>query len=338
RNLESKYYKYTAPEYGYVRFKLSKNDTTTTNQSRWLMQVYDSNVNLQYDNLGGEDAESYYVMVNRGDVIYIRVTGAFEATNIKYLLKPDFTAHPYVAKEPNDNASNAIPLIFGQKYYGIIDKANDVDMFKLTATANGNVVFNLKKESISTNQPNWYMTFYNEEMTQIFETHTENGNTENLQGLNYVLRAGQTVYVKIRSYSNAEYILYSLSTSFSPLASVEAEPNNSYKKATPLTLGSSIYGTLCENTADFYTFKSGKKGKYKVNLSLSNDVTYGYKVSVYDASHNLIKSSLKPIFISGSFTFKAKKKKKYFVVVEHYGGGLVARYSYGALYELNVAK
>ncbi|MCR5451670.1 MAG: hypothetical protein K6F00_03460, partial [Lachnospiraceae bacterium] len=60
RNLESIYYKYTVSDNGYIRFTLSKNDKTTVNQSRWRFQVYDSNVNILYDNLGGESAESHY--------------------------------------------------------------------------------------------------------------------------------------------------------------------------------------------------------------------------------------------------------------------------------------
>lgn len=340
----SKYYFiYTAPNSGYVSFNLSRSDYSSTESAAWCLTVYDATMTkLEYKTYINSSYDTQPFMVQKGTTYYIEVCGSSSSTTrIDYAIKANFTSCSYVEKENNNSGTKATKLVTGKKYIGCLNSSNDEDFFKIKADKSGYYKFSLNRYDFSTTDtPTWTMTVYDSSMNKLYSLNsTFNGDTNNTSGVYYVLPKGKTIYIKVSNSSSAVGHLYSIQTTFKKASNIESEPNNSYTQADKIKISTTYYGALGEtSTADYFYFKATADKKYQVSISLNRDVTYGYKLYVYDSSRKLVASSSNTIYKNGKLSFKAKKGKKYYVVVKHADTGFFGGYSVGTLYKLKVVK
>lgn len=337
-----KWYKYTASQTGYVSFSVSAAELSTESYG-WYLNVYKYDGQLtevfkEYD----KNVTSDKYMVQSGSTYFIGVSNSYSASNKKYSVKANFTPYAFVESEPNDNGHNAKLLNFGTEYLGVIGNYQDVDVYQITAPKDGYVVMNLKRyQLLSAECPEWSFTLCDSSMNELYDIHTVFQNdAHNTENVNYVMKKGQTVYLKVSKY-NSEAVgeLYSVSASYVNAKNVEKESNNTFGSANKIKLKKTYLGTMGETTSDYYRVKATRNGKLKVTLKLDKDVTYGYKINVYDGSKRLVASSKKVIYKSGTLKFKANRNKKYYIEVKHGDRGFFSGgYTFGTNYRLTVRK
>ena len=333
------YFKYVADTSGYVSFSVKKAVLDTENR-QWKISLFDSNAQKICSEYGTMPS-TRRVMVEPGTLYYIQVENDYNARDISFAIRANFVSSPSVVAEPNNSANDAKNVAMGATYVGVIDESGDQDFFRITAPDSGYITMDFKRNSVdSTEIPVWKFSLYDANMNELYSIYSKlSGDVHNTEGVHYVLKKNQTVYVRVSNDYNSVGELYSFQTRFHKDKNVESEPNNDYGKADSIKLKKTYIGVMGESTGDYYRFKATSSGKHKISLKLSKAVTYGYRIKVYDSSRRLVASSKKNIYKNGTLKFKAKAKKKYYVVVEHgdvgfFSGGRTL----GTLYKLKVSK
>ncbi|MDD5935771.1 MAG: hypothetical protein PUC65_09455 [Clostridiales bacterium] len=334
-----KYYKYTANESGYVNFTFERNDFSSTDSPKWYISLYDARMNEICNHDAKNDAYiTQTVIVNKGTTYYLKVEGYNkDSVQMKYSMKANYWAYPFVEEENNDTATNATKLADNEMFLGSIISTGDKDFYKITASKSGVYTIHFDRHDFtSTNTPSWYFTLYDSNMNQLFQAKSR----DYKEGINfnYVLAKGKSIYIGIEDYTDSVGETYELKASFVAKTYIETEKNDSFSSADSMKTSTSYCGVLAtDSDSDYFVFKAGKTGTYKASYSLVQDITYAHKITVYDASRKKIKVSDK-IYKNGAISFKAKKGKKYYVVVEHADNGLFGGSTYGVMYKLKAAK
>ena len=240
-------------------------------------------------------------------------------------------------REPNNSRAAADQLTENQYTYGNLSNSSDDDFFKLSLNSAGRIEIDflspLSGEGFF--QDFWYIRVYD-----------NLGNTLNIDQkvssgsfYTYVDKPGNYF---IRIYQNDSFDLdtseYGIKYSFTPgNYAVGFENNNSSTNASPIVIGSPIYGNLYNQfDDDWYTF----------NLPFYDDtikVTYdlppysgtffvdNFEIYLYDSAGNVLDGG--EFADDGSFTVSTKSKGKFYILVDQDYGPDVSRNLYNLTVE-----
>ena len=329
-------YKYTAPGSGYVSFGMERKKVENTVEPVWKLSVVDgTGSSISEDH--GTTFSSQPVMVKQDTLYYVLVEDYSHSEGEDFILSSAFTECGRVVSEPDDEVDEAVTIDSDGTYLGIIDTTRDKDYIRVTAADRGYVRLDFTKyKSTSTLSPSWKLGFFDSELNSLFTIRSEYvQDSLNSEGIYVALPDDGSFYIEIANAHNAAGVMYSLKAHFVANDLVEKEPNNSFSHANTVKKNKTYRGSLAESkTGDYYKLKATASGEYVVKLNLTNEVSKGYKVTVYDKNKKELVSK-RDITENGKLRFSAKKGKTYYVVVEH-----VSLYesSYNALYKLNIKK
>ncbi|MEK3806970.1 hypothetical protein MHB63_10545 [Bacillus sp. FSL H8-0547] len=76
---------------------------------------------------------------------YINIEDNFSSEDTPYEIKAGFTASSYYEKENNNTLSSANSIVLNQIYKGTLVDSSDLDVFKFTVPADGNIVLSMKQ-------------------------------------------------------------------------------------------------------------------------------------------------------------------------------------------------
>ncbi|MGP1909986.1 hypothetical protein ACTSEZ_17575 [Metabacillus sp. JX24] len=76
---------------------------------------------------------------------YINIQHYYNTADTVYEIKAGFTASPYYEKEKNNTLSAANSVVLNQVYRGTLVDSNDLDVFKFSIPADGNIVLSMKQ-------------------------------------------------------------------------------------------------------------------------------------------------------------------------------------------------
>ncbi len=345
---ETDYYKFTFKGKGYYTFSLENYEGITDVGNGWIMRIYDADMNeniklSSYTEGIKTKLTSSPIAFDEGTVFYIKIYeyGDRKTNEAVYGLTASFIEDNAWESEGNDTITTA-DVIDDQKISGTLVTKDDVDYYKFTAPDTGYIKFFAENTLGDVDNVNdgWIMRAYDKDANEL----SANSFTTLSEASYRILKKGETVYFKINSCitgSWASYcpvdVQYTLNVSFKKLSSIEKENNGSFDKAN--NIKKSVYGVVGdssnEHEEDYYKFTAKKSGNIKININIP-DITYSWKVTVYDSNRNEIKSMT--INSSKALKFKATKGKKYYICVTNTGtwGTWDYVYSYNILYKLTV--
>ena len=332
----SQVYKFTAISSGYVSFDITRKKMEKAVEPSWKITVMDGSGTAVSEEHGATFS-TRPVMMKKDDIYYAVVENYSHSDGEEFLLSAVFTDYANVIAEPCDKVEEAVVIDSDSTFLGAIDMSRDKDYIKITAPEKGYVRLDFKKyNSTSTLSPSWKLNFFDSDLNALFTVRSEYVmDTLSTEGLYFALPEGKSIYLEVENAHNSAGVMYSLRARFTESSLVEKEPNNSFSHANNIKLKKTYKGSLAEGkTGDYFKFKAASDGKYVAELKLSNELSKGYKITLYDQSKKEI-SVKRDITEAGKLSFKAKKGKTYYVVLEHVS---LYKSGYNALYKLKITK
>lgn len=315
-------YAYKTTEDGYLTISFIPE---TESRYGWNMKLLDSN----YQELTSwKGIKNNYVTrkltFEKNSQFYIEVEGYYHdkdaPVGIRYDLSVNHVNDSEWEVEANNTFGKANSLKSGVEKRGSLWLKSDVDYYKFKVTKTGYTVFKFVPDQEHTY--GWKITYYDGQGNVLYQYAPIKTNyTSRI----FNLKKGSTIYFSIEGYYHDNHapvgIEYTISAVEKATNTWESEPNDTSKKAT--TISGSKYGTLYLNSdVDVYKYKAKTAGKKKIKFSIEDDVnvTYGWRIKVYEGNIDSSKlvASLNQVKNDTTLKFKAKKGKNYFVVIEGY--------------------
>lgn len=171
--------------------------------------------------------------------------------------------------EPNNTPAQANTLALNGNNSGAISTTTDIDWFKVTTNADGQLNINF---TVSNGIYMWCEIFDNNGTTSLKREYTASSYTVSRDGL-----AAGTYYIKLYPYYTAEKPVYSLSSSLTvPAQANDVEPNGTRAQAKVLPLNGSKTGHInylynsVRDTLDWYEVTTNADGRLRLTVSSAN--------------------------------------------------------------------
>ncbi|MGP1611498.1 MAG: hypothetical protein ACTTG8_00245 [Catonella sp.] len=326
RSLEEKdqinMYKTAVNEKGYQNITLNFDETKKDQvKNGWTIKVYDENKKEIYK---VEGVKTQFTTGNfsfvKDKIVYISIESAtsgflFMPKGVEYNLNfHTYSADDYES-EPNNKYLNANEIETGSYIKGNLINSLDEDYYVCKVDANGYTelsfeILDFEPDKIGNG---WDIEIYDKNKSLLYKEENIKKDT----GFPKLpLVKGQEIYIRIKAkgsllYVAPEEVEYKLQASLTKTDKWELEDNGSFSKANKLkgTLSGNI---LNDGDIDYFEFKAGKSGKYKISLNTGDNVDGEYRVEIFvkNKGKAVLKEQTKG---DKSFTIKAKKGQKVWI-------------------------
>lgn len=250
------YYMFTLQDKGSISidFNHTKMDSDYNYWEVFLLSEKDETL-IKLQSSGSEvDTTSNKVRVGAGKY-YLKVISNYYSDE-RYVFKINYKdENDSYETEPNNNLTSQANIVqLNQEYIGNISDDEDVDYYKFSIDKKMKLNIQFKHEKLASEQDLWKISLLGESTTPISE-FVSMGNEITKKSLNVRLAPG-SYYIKIEgSYykSNEDY-------SFTIYAeeeqvNTETEPNDDFKNANEIQLGTEIIGNIqALSDTDYYRF------------------------------------------------------------------------------------
>lgn len=234
--------------------------------------------------------------------LFLTVSSLFLMICLSAFLCLSVSASTVYEQENNNDYSSAQRLYLGDSVIGIRSNADDDDYYKVIAPADGKIDLQFLHE-YKDNGYGWTVKIYKyngEEYDELSSTEIRLNHNEKIT-LPYIGAVKDTTYyIKVTSpYLRSESATiedYTLVTKFAESKYYEKEVNDSYKKATPVSLNASYNGILgTENDQDYYKIVAPANGKIDIKFCHTyEDNNLGWSITFFrysDGQYNELGSS-----------------------------------------------
>ena len=313
------YYKYTADKTGYFTVNLSQ----TSGKGVWNFAIYDAdhdNQELETGSLADNYTSRIYNLAP-GRTVYIKVerVRSVDVTVKDYNLTQDYQYALQVKttqasdweQEDNDTQAAAYTLQTGIWLNGSSYKASDEDWYVYEIPANG--YFTLNFQSMNDSSGMWNVYLYDENLKVLQKESA----VSSLQSGKYVLPAGSKVYIRVNGYKTGNQ--YRIRPDYVVSDDWETEDNSTVAKATALTAGSEMHGSInSKSDVDYYEYTATGNGYFTIRFTNADGgENQFWKLSLYDEKKNLLQTvetgdDLETTLAKMSF----RKDKKVYLKVE----------------------
>ena len=326
RSLEEKdqinMYKTAVNEKGYQNITLNFDETKKDQvKNGWTIKVYDENKKEIYK---VEGVKTQFTTGNfsfaKDKIVYISIESAtsgflFMPKGVEYNLNfHTYSADDYES-EPNNKYLNANEIETGSYIKGNLINSLDEDYYVCKVDANGYTelsfeILDFEPDKIGNG---WDIEIYDKNKSLLYK---EENIKKDTRFPKLPLAKGQEIYIRIKAkgsllYVAPEEVEYKLQASLTKTDKWELEDNGSFSKANKLkgTLSGNI---LNDGDIDYFEFKAGKSGKYKISLNTGDNVDGEYRVEIFvkNKGKAVLKEQTKG---DKSFTIKAKKGQKVWI-------------------------
>lgn len=206
------------------------------------------------------------------------------------------SAATYSESESNDSYSTADTLNLNSSISGIMNNSNDVDIYKVTTSANGKLSFTFNHTHTDENNVIWWIYVYKYEdgkYNQLSRVQVNGYSDEKVDFPAIGAVSSGVYYVRVNTaYNNTTKHEYSLVCSFSSTNYYEKEMNDSYATATEITTNKEYKGYMNNSDdVDIYKITTSKSGKITFTFNHthtdeSNVIWWIYVYQYEDGKYN----------------------------------------------------
>ncbi len=135
KSSDEDWYKYVAPESGYVLFDFKNEEGDTS--AKWDVYCYTDKTEVYNSFTTGSDTSFGSYIVQKGTTVYILICNYTSSSDCLYSVEPRLTSVKYVEKEDNNSFKKANKIKVGKKYLGRnlrLNSTYDEDYYVFTAT------------------------------------------------------------------------------------------------------------------------------------------------------------------------------------------------------------
>lgn len=302
------FYVFKAPKNGLFTIKMSNGGKTKT------VTILDEKGETVFSELSTDNNQlgnaSRSVGLKKGQKVFVKIH-RYSGYDVAYKLNYAFKAGNNYEKENNDTIRKANVIAATSKVTGELQGGSDIDYFKFTLKAAGNV--NLKMSNAGQSKSIHLLNSKQEELVTMQTNDNVIGNATRNIGL-----AKGTYYIKIDRYSGY-YVPYVLNLKYTKSNYYEKEINNTLRTANLINLNKTYAGVLEGGSdIDYFKFKVTKKKSVKIYLDNTGDYKNLYLLNSTGTS--LGSFSTNPA-LKGNSTLKVMLKKgTYYVQIARYSG------------------
>ncbi len=272
------YFRLTPDKNGYLSIDFGY-EPVKQEHTYWTVTVY--RFTNQLEEIFSKDLEASavpsmpHIGVEGGATYYIEVDGDNygNVDGRDYSLTAAFTATEYWEAEKNDDYKTAKRIQANRTYGGMIGDTADEDWFKLTPEQNGYITIGFTFDLLKEERAYWDVTVYRftNRLEEIYEKTVYTTDAAAMPRIG--VQKGADYYIEIDgdNYGNVNERDYHLTAAFAVTEYWEADPNEGYQTANPITLDTP-YGGMIGSTADEDWFKlvPGKDGY--VTLAFGHEI------------------------------------------------------------------
>jgi hypothetical protein len=184
------WYKYTASESGYVKFKFINEDSVVTSLG-WKIAVYDKDLTELASWQEQTDASTGVFTVKPKTVLYVQISYVGGVTDCLYSIAPEFKATKYVEKENNNSFKKATTIKSGKGYIGVRNYKTDEDYYKFVAPSSG--TFKVSFECVEEVEYGYNVIIYDSSKTELkkFSNITDDSSAK------IKMKKGKTYYIYV---------------------------------------------------------------------------------------------------------------------------------------------
>ncbi len=316
---------------GYFQIQLAHNETNSTDQGGWRVQVLDDKGETLTAVNGITKTWTSIVLpyAEPGRVFYVQVEKYYSsAVHGVYDLKVLQTASSDWELEPNETIAAANAIRVNHTYHGITVNEDDTDFFQFKTNVQGYFQVQLAHNDTNiSDQGGWYINILDEAGDRLASGIGIEKNWTSVI-LPYA-KPGKAFYIQVgKYYSSAVHSVYDLKVTQTAAENWESEPNGTVKEAALIKAGKTYNGiTGVSGDEDFYKLNIPASGKMSVKLSASDtnqmsDIGSGWDVVVYDRKSNVV-AGVNQIKTEKMFSLDVKKGTYYVKVKGAYESSAV---------------
>jgi hypothetical protein len=188
------WYKYTASDSGYVKFKFINEDGVVTNYG-WKITVYSKDLSeLASWNVKADITIGTFT-VKAKEVLYIKINCESEyfggVQDCVYSIAPVLKATQYVEKEDNNSFKKATTIKSGKKYIGVLNYSKDEDYYKFVAPSSA--TYRISFECVDEVKYGYNVTIYNSSKEELKKL----SNLTDDSSAKIKMKKGKTYYIHV---------------------------------------------------------------------------------------------------------------------------------------------
>ncbi|MDR1628807.1 MAG: hypothetical protein LBS36_01120 [Oscillospiraceae bacterium] len=306
---DKQYYTFTVTQRGYIELEFVHENVSGMTPC-WNTYLYErylsegSGGEKQYReltvlsaSLDSEPAYSNRVGVYPGTYVLL-VTNTTAYSSSEYILTAKFVQSNDYEAECNDSVYRYNEIYSGRPVKGsssYFSEGKDLDYFMFEMKNSGYAELSFLHEDLKLPTVAWRVTLMDEDGSVLYIERSSLRETEKASGAIGLKKGIYFIEVASHEYNGAEYTLRLTAFSHS---SYEAEPNDAFETANPLTNKTPVYGALTLRSSpmerDYYKISMPSRGYLQLSLDHEDLIREldGWNIYIYNANRRVLYSDV----------------------------------------------
>ncbi len=256
--------------------------TTSGLDTKIFLYSDDTSYSMDSNDDGGEDSNARLSFLAEPNTTYFLKVEGYGSDDVgPYTLHTTSESYEMPEDEPNNNASDAVEIPFGEEYNSGLMPGSDVDWYTITAPDSPQLVTIQTFSDMDTQ-----LEIFGPNSSSLSLGSNDDGGNDSNAKLMFPSEPDAVYYIKIEGYDGDNVGLYRLGMSSEEYEMPEDEPNNSFDSAIEIDFGDEyVSGLMPASDVDYYRVELPRDIESNSSVSFATTGELDTQMELYDQNH-----------------------------------------------------